>query len=121
MIDLTGLEVANASLLDEATAAAEAMTLCHSLKDDRTAFFVSDSCHPQTIDVIKTRAEALEKHYLAVLAEKPLLVWGDVTNADLEFLLTRLPHRGLAVNVVVNSVEEAHAIWETAMLLQYSA
>ena len=59
VIDLTGLEVANASLLDEATAAAEAMTLCHSLKDDRKIFFVSAACHPQTIDVVKTRAGAL--------------------------------------------------------------
>ena len=57
--DLTGLEVANASLLDEATAAAEAMTLCHSLKEDRQVFFVSAACHPQTIDVVKTRAAAL--------------------------------------------------------------
>ncbi len=59
IIDLTGLDVANASLLDEATAAAEAMTLCHSLKPGRTVFFVSADCHPQTIGVVKTRARAL--------------------------------------------------------------
>ena len=59
VIDLTGLEVANASLLDEATAAAEAMHLCHSFKEDRKVFFVSAACHPQTIDVVKTRAGAL--------------------------------------------------------------
>jgi glycine dehydrogenase len=59
VIDLTGLEVANASLLDEATAAAEAMTLCHSLKPGRNVFFVSAECHPQTIDVVNTRAGAL--------------------------------------------------------------
>ena len=59
--DLTGMEIANASLLDEATAAAEAMTLCHSLKgqDDNNRIFVSDACHPQTIDVLQTRAQAL--------------------------------------------------------------
>jgi glycine dehydrogenase len=57
--DLTGLEIANASLLDEATSAAEAMTLCHHLKDGRNVFFVSTECHPQTIDVVKTRARAL--------------------------------------------------------------
>jgi glycine dehydrogenase len=58
--DLTGLEIANASLLDEATAAAEAMHLIESsaLSDDRRAFFVSDACHPQTIDVLRTRAAA---------------------------------------------------------------
>ena len=58
--DLTGLPMANASLLDEATAAAEAMTLCHRVgKSKSDAFFVSDACHPQTIDVLKTRAEPL--------------------------------------------------------------
>jgi glycine dehydrogenase len=58
--DLTGLEVANASLLDEATAAAEAMHMMESFKaaDDRRALLVSDQCHPQTIDVIRTRAVA---------------------------------------------------------------
>src|SRR5213078_2582766 len=56
VIDLTGLQVANASLLDEATAAAEAMTLSHSLKESRSVFFVSTDCHPQTIDVVRTRA-----------------------------------------------------------------
>jgi glycine dehydrogenase len=57
--DLTGLAIANASLLDEATAAAEAMTMCHSLKDGRNVFFVSENCHPQTIGVVQTRAKAL--------------------------------------------------------------
>jgi len=56
--DLTGLEVANASLLDEATAAAEAMSMCHGLqgRGGRTIFFVSETCHPQTIAVVRTRA-----------------------------------------------------------------
>ena len=58
--DLTGLPMANASLLDEATAAAEAMTLCRRVgKSKSDVFFVSDACHPQTIDVLKTRAEPL--------------------------------------------------------------
>ena len=58
VIDLTALEIANASLLDEATAAAEAMTMSHSIKgnDKKEVFFVSDGCHPQTIDVVRTRA-----------------------------------------------------------------
>lgn len=57
IIDLTGLEIANASLLDEATAAAEAMSLSHAVsKTKATGFFVSQDCHPQTIDVVKTRA-----------------------------------------------------------------
>jgi glycine dehydrogenase len=56
--DLTGLAIANASLLDEGTAAAEAMTLCFGLKEaeNRRIFFVSNQCHPQTIEVVKSRA-----------------------------------------------------------------
>jgi glycine dehydrogenase len=55
--DLTGMEIANASLLDEATAAAEAMTFCQRLsKSKSNIFFVSQDCYPQTIDVLRTRA-----------------------------------------------------------------
>jgi glycine dehydrogenase len=59
--DLTGMDVANASLLDEATAAAEGMTLCHGLKqaEGRNVFLVADDCHPQTLDVVRTRAKPL--------------------------------------------------------------
>ena len=57
--DLTALDIANASLLDEATACAEAMTMCHRLKDGRNVFFVSETCHPQNIEVVRTRAKAL--------------------------------------------------------------
>ncbi|MGE5337344.1 MAG: aminomethyl-transferring glycine dehydrogenase [Gemmatimonadota bacterium] len=58
--DLTGMQIANASLLDEGTAAAEAMTLAkRSCKSRSNLFFVSADCHPQTIAVVRTRAEAL--------------------------------------------------------------
>ena len=60
VIDLTGLSIANASLLDEATAAAEAMTMSYAVKarEGKEVFFVSELCHPQTIDVVRTRASA---------------------------------------------------------------
>ncbi|WP_395118191.1 aminomethyl-transferring glycine dehydrogenase [Rhodanobacter sp. FW102-FHT14D06] len=58
--DLTGMEIANASLLDEATAAAEAMTLAkRSCKSKSNVFFVSSGVHPQTLEVVRTRAEPL--------------------------------------------------------------
>jgi len=65
IVDLTGMEIANASLLDEATAAAEAMTMLHGLRSreaaeqGRNSFFVSHECYPQTIELLKTRAKPL--------------------------------------------------------------
>ena len=56
--DLTGMPIANASLLDEATAAGEAMSMC-SAQTGRKSFFVADDCHPQTISVVETRAKGL--------------------------------------------------------------
>ncbi len=59
LIDLTGLPIANASLLDEGTAAAEAMTLVMGAHKARSRFLVASQCHPQTIAVVQTRAEPL--------------------------------------------------------------
>ena len=60
IVDLTGLEIANASLLDEATAAAEGMAMARRVALSKaTAFFVDRDCHPQTIAVVRTRAEPL--------------------------------------------------------------
>jgi len=60
--DLTALDIANASLLDEATACAEAMMMSHRLKatDGRNVFFVSENCHPQNVEVVRTRGAALD-------------------------------------------------------------
>lgn len=84
--DLTGMAIANASMLDEATAAAEAMTLAkRSVKSKSNTLIVAGDCHPQTIEVVKTRAEPLgievlvgvapqlmaEHDYFAVLAQYP--------------------------------------------------
>ena len=60
IVDFTGMDIANASLLDEGTAAAEAMGLSYRLdKKDSKTVFISKNCHPQTIEVVKTRAEPL--------------------------------------------------------------
>ena len=61
VMDLTGMELANASLLDEATAAAEAMAMSHRItKGKSDTFFVDHDCHPQTIEVVRTRARPME-------------------------------------------------------------
>ena len=79
IMDLTGMDIANASLLDEGTAAAEAVGLCHRIdKNNSKKIFVSSSCNPQTIDIIKTRAEPFgleliigdEKEVLPSIEEK---------------------------------------------------
>ena len=87
VMDLTGLPIANASLLDEGTAAAEAMTMCARILNDdlRTKFFVAADCHPQTIDVVQNRAlplgmevvvgdvdaAKLDKTYVGALVQYP--------------------------------------------------
>jgi len=58
VVDLTALPIASASLLDEATAAAEAMQLVHAAREGRDVFLVADDCHPQTIEVVRTRGHA---------------------------------------------------------------
>ncbi len=57
--NLTGMEISNASLLDESTAAAEAMAMAHGIKGKGEKFFVADNVHPQTISLLRTRAEPL--------------------------------------------------------------
>ncbi|MBC8345523.1 MAG: aminomethyl-transferring glycine dehydrogenase [Candidatus Marinimicrobia bacterium] len=59
VIDMTGMDISNASLLDEATAAAEAMIMLFHSARKRNRFLVADNCHPQTIDVLKTRAHPI--------------------------------------------------------------
>ena len=70
--DLTGLPIANASLLDEGTAAAEAVTMVHGIVggDGRDTFLVAKDCHPQTIDAVKARAEARNVEVKVVAPEK---------------------------------------------------
>ena len=103
--DLTALPLANASLLDEATAASEALSLSHrAARGKRDAFFVDQRCHPQTIDVVRTRAQALgiEVHV------------GDAATFDLEGqpvcgALIQYPGTDGVVPDLAGFVERAHA------------
>ncbi|HEX9992336.1 MAG TPA: aminomethyl-transferring glycine dehydrogenase [Acidimicrobiales bacterium] len=83
--DLAGLSVANASLLDEATAAAEAMALCRRVAKGPGAFLVDPDCHPQTIDVVRTRAEPLG---IDVVVADP---WSGLPDGDLFGALLQVP------------------------------
>jgi glycine dehydrogenase len=84
--DLTGMELANASMLDEATAAAEAMTMCQRLaKSKGNVFFVADSCHPQTIEVVSNRASHLG---IEIVVGNP---FGDLTEHDIFGILLQYP------------------------------
>ena len=106
VIDLTGLDIASASLLDEATAAAEAMALCHRVSDreggERQTFVVSAGCHPQTIAVVQTRAEALG--FRVVVAEPDVAALGD----DVFGLLVQYPDTFGQVADFRGLVEAAH-------------
>jgi glycine dehydrogenase len=103
-IDLTGLPVANASLLDEATAAAEAMHLAYEFKgaDDKKIFFVDAGCHPQTIEVVKTRAGAIGIEVKVA----------DHANVDLQGVfgvLVQYPNTEGAIVDYRSFIEKAHA------------
>ncbi|MPY95924.1 MAG: glycine dehydrogenase (aminomethyl-transferring), partial [Acidimicrobiia bacterium] len=102
--DLTGVELANASMLDEGTAAAEAMTLCRRVgKSASSTFFVDADCHPQTIDVVETRAEPLG---IKVLVGDPE---HDLDAADCFAVLLQYPGSSGAVRDLRPVVERAHA------------
>ncbi|MGY0797993.1 aminomethyl-transferring glycine dehydrogenase [Lysobacter sp. A286] len=101
--DLTGMEIANASLLDEATAAAEAMTLARRSSRAKTnVFFVSNGVHPQTLEVMRTRAEPLEIE---------LVVGDDATAADVEAfgVLLQYPDTFGAANDYAALADAVHA------------
>jgi glycine dehydrogenase len=103
VIDLTAMEIANASLLDEATAAAEAMTLCKRAgKSKSNVFFVSNQLHPQTIDVIRTRAEFVG--FDIVSGEVEELEQYDVFGAILQY-----PSTTGNVQDLTEIIEKAHA------------
>ena len=68
--DMTGLDISNASLLDESTAAAEAMVLMYRSLQNRNTFLVSNQCHPQTIDVLKTRSRPIGINLKVIATEE---------------------------------------------------
>jgi glycine dehydrogenase len=104
VIDLTGLPIANASLLDEATAAAEAMHFCDGIRGsaDRATFFVSELCHPQTIEVVRTRARA--RGHTVVVGDHRTYDFGD----DVFGALVQYPATEGAVHDYADFVRRVH-------------
>lgn len=101
---LTGLELANASMLDEATACAEAMTLCQLMsKSKGKVFFVADDCHPQNIEVVKTRAEPLG---IEVVVGNPL---DGIEDYNLFGVLLQYPGTYGEVTDFSELIEQVHA------------
>ena len=102
--DLTGMELANSSLLDEATAAAEAVALCRRLtKSQSDAFFVSADCHPQTIEVIRTRARPAGVEVIVGDPER------DLEGHDVFGVLLQYPATNGEVRDYAQVVGQAHA------------
>ena len=107
--DLTGLPLANASMLDEGTAAAEAMTMCHRIVNretnrEKNGFFVADNCHPQTIAILKTRAEPLGITLQIGPAER-----ADAAAHDLFGILLQYPATDGSIHDHSHLIERAHA------------
>ena len=105
--DLTGMDIANASMLDEATAAAEAMTLAkRSVKSKSNVFVVAGDAHPQTIEVIQTRAKPLGLEVrLANSAEE----WNTLLDGDYFAALAQYPATSGRIDDLRADVEKAHA------------
>ena len=101
--DLTGMDIANASLLDEATAAAEAMSMaCNALRGKRSSIALIDDINQQTVNVVKTRAEPLEIKVLENSAS-------DFTfNEDIFAIMVQYPSKSGIINDYSSLVEEAH-------------
>ena len=105
VMDLTGLEIANASLLDEGTAAAEAMFLAYQTKggDAKNTFFIDERCHPQTIAVVETRAHA--RGIATTVGDADAATF----SADIFGLLLQYPTTGGAVLDNRETCSRAHA------------
>ncbi|WP_395685736.1 aminomethyl-transferring glycine dehydrogenase [Caenimonas koreensis] len=105
--DLTGMPIANASMLDEATAAAEAMTLAkRSVKNKSNTFVVAGDCHPQTIEVIQTRAKPLG---IDVLLANSHDEWTKALEGEYFAVLAQYPSTSGRIDDLRADVEKAHA------------
>ena len=106
--DLTGLPMANASMLDEATAAAEAMTLAkRSVKSKSNTFIITGDCHPQTIEVVKTRAKPLGIEVLVANSGEDWDNW--MANRDFFAIMDQYPSTSGAIADLRGEVDKAHA------------
>ncbi|WP_343591724.1 aminomethyl-transferring glycine dehydrogenase [Paracidovorax wautersii] len=105
--DLTAMPIANASMLDEATAAAEAMTLAkRSVKSKSNRFIVAGDAHPQTIEVIQTRAEPLG---IEVVLANSLAEWNDALDGDYFAVLAQYPATSGRIDDLAADTGKAHA------------
>jgi len=105
--DLTGMPIANASMLDEATAAAEAMTLAkRSVKSKSNTFIVAGDCHPQTIEVIQTRAKPLS---IEVVLANSAAEWDRALGGDYFAVLAQYPSTSGRIDDLRADVAKVHA------------
>ena len=103
--ELTGMDISGASLLDEGTAAAEAMTLCQrSCKSSANRFLVSSLCHPQTIELIQTRAEPLGIEVILFDQRQVVSDWSNVFAAIVQY-----PATDGSIGNFTSLIEAAHA------------
>ncbi|HEY8238514.1 MAG TPA: aminomethyl-transferring glycine dehydrogenase [Candidatus Limnocylindrales bacterium] len=110
--DLTGMEIANASMLDEGTAAAEAVTLCHAVSTvgDGNLLLVDSDTHPQTIGILRTRAEPLDVQVVVAGVPELLARAGAPKEGERPFaLLLSNPGSSGAVRSIRGDIEAAHA------------
>lgn len=102
--ELTGMDIANASLLDESTAAGEALTLAHrALKGKKNTCLVSQYCHPQTLEVLRTRATPLGIKVELFDESKPLASWEDVFG-----VLVQYPDTHGSIHQLTDLCQSAH-------------
>jgi glycine dehydrogenase len=103
VLDLTGMELANASLLDEATAAAEAMAMSHRVSKSKSdTYFIDADCHPQTIEVVRTRASALGFEVVVGSTER------DLSGRAVFGVLVQYPDSSGEVRDISDVIEQAH-------------